>query len=142
MLRSKLIRAEKMVLSFVIGTTLLLIAACTGTKNAAISVDHNNPESVLQAYFKAWELGDWSFQTSLMDEKYAQMVPEPVDSIRILEIQEISSSSSAERTYQVAFEIKIKGLGISMRSGEYNWTYYLSWDEKHNSWLIMNYGAG
>jgi hypothetical protein len=142
MFRAMLLRAEKIVLSFAIGITLLLITACSGINDAAISVDHNNPESVIQAYFKAWEQGDWSFQTSLMDEKYAQMVPEPVDSIRLLEIQALPGSSSVERTYQVIFEIKVKGKGVSMQNGRYTWTYYLSWDEKDNSWLITNYGSG
>jgi hypothetical protein len=140
--KNTLFRANKIVLSLAAGITLLLIAGCFKVHQTAISVDINDPESVLRAYFKAWEQGDWSFQTSLMDEKYAQTVPEPVDSIRILEIQAIPGSSSSERTYQVVFEIKVKGKGVSMQSGKYNWTYYLSWDEKRNSWLITNYGAG
>jgi hypothetical protein len=140
--RNTLLCANKLFLSLAAGITLLLIAGCSNTNKTAISVDRNDPESVLQAYFKAWEQGDWSLQTSMMDEKYAQMVPEPVDSIRILEIRAIPSSSSSERTYQVVFEIKVKGNGVSMQSGKYSWTYYLSWNEKRNSWLIRNYGAG
>ena len=136
------LRANTMVLSLVAGIVLLLITGCSQANQTAISFDSADPESVLRAYFKAWEKSDWTLQTSLMDEKYAQMTPEPVDSIRILEIQAIPSSSSSERTYQVVFEIKVKGKGVSMQSGKYNWTYYLSWDEKRNLWLITNYGAG
>ena len=77
-----------------------------------------------------------------MDHKYAGMDPEPVDSIRLLEIRLISSPSSDERTYRVVFEIKVKGQGVSMQSGRYDWTYYLTWDSTRNSWLITNYGAG
>ena len=120
----------------------LLIAGCSKTNHPAIPVDYNNPESVLRAYFKAWEQGEWSFQVSLMDEKYAQMVPEPVESIHILEFQAITNTLPSEHTYQVDFEIKVKGNGISMQSGEYSWTYYLSWDDKRASWIITNYGAG
>jgi hypothetical protein len=140
--RNTLLRANKMVLSLAAGITFLLVAGCSKNNQTAISVDHKDPESVLRAYFKAWEQGDWSFQTSLMDEKYAQMVPEPLDSLRILELQPVPGSSSSERTYQVVFEIKVKGKGVSMQSGKYDWTYYLSWIEKRNSWLITNYGAG
>jgi hypothetical protein len=108
----------------------------------AATVDHHDPGSVLRAYFDAWERSDWSVQASLMDKKYAQMVPEPVDSIRILEIQPILSSSLTERTYHVIFEIKVKGQGVSMQSGWYDWSYYLTWDAQRSSWLITNYGAG
>ena len=137
------LRAHTMVLSLLAGIVLLLlITGYSQTNQTAISFDSTDPESVLRAYFKAWEKSDWALQTSLMDAKYAQMTPEPVDSIRILEIKAIPSSSSSERTYQVVFEIRVKGKGVSMQTGKYNWTYYLSWDEKRNSWLITNYGAG
>ena len=128
--------------SLVASLTFLLSTGCTNTNKAVVTVDRHNPESVLQAYFDAWKRGDWSDQASLMDEKYAQMVPEPGDSIRIIEIQPIVDSSSTERTYHVIFEIKVKGQGVSMQSGRYDWSYYLTWDAKRGSWLITNYGAG
>jgi hypothetical protein len=121
---------------------LLVCAGCTNTSKAAVLVDRHNPESVLRAYFEAWTRGDWSNQASFMDEKYAQMVPEPVDSIRIIQIQPIANSSLTERTYQVVFEIKVKGQGVSMQSGRYDWSYYLTWQAQRGEWLITNYGAG
>ena len=128
--------------SLVSSLAFLLPAGCTNTTKAAVTVDRHNPESVLRAYFDAWERSDWADQVSFMDEKYAQMVPEPVDSIRIIEIQSIANSSSTDRTYHVAFEIKVKGQEVSMQSGRYDWSYYLIWDAKRGSWLITNYGAG
>ena len=121
---------------------VFLLAGCTISAAPVVKVDHRNPESVLRAYFDAWQRSDWSAQASLMDEKYAQMVPEPLDSIRILEIQPISVSSPSERTYHVIFKIKVKGQGVSMQSGRYDWSYSLSWDARRASWLISNYGAG
>lgn len=118
----------------------LLLVGCSNAGKAA--VNRHNPESVLRAYFDAWERGDWSVQTSLMDEKYAQMEPEPVDSIRILNIRPISSSSTTERIYQVIFDIKVKGPGVSMPSGRNDWKYVLTWNEQRGSWLITDYGAG
>jgi len=140
--RNMYLRSCKIVLLLATGITLLINAGCAKTSQSTISVDTNDPESVLQAYFEAWEQSDWSFQASLMDEKYTQLVPEPVDSLHILEIQAIPGPSSSERTYQVAFEIKVKSEGVSMKSGTYFWTYYLTWDEKRSRWLITNYGAG
>jgi hypothetical protein len=128
--------------SLVTSLAFLLSAGCKNTGKTAITVDRNNPESVLRAYFNAWEQSDWPLQASLMDEKYAQMVPEPVVSIRIREIRPIPSSSLTDQTYHVIFEIKVKGQGISMQSGQYDWNYYLMWDTKRSSWLITNYGAG
>ncbi len=136
---------KRFLFSLVVSLAFLLFAGCTDSTNTskdAVTVDRHNPESVLRAYFDAWERSDWSVQASLMDEKYAQMVPEPVDSIRILEIQPISSSSLTERACHVIFEIKVKGQGVSMQSGQYDWSYYLTWDAKRGSWLITNYGAG
>jgi hypothetical protein len=121
---------------------VFLLAGCTNSATDAVKVDRHNPESVLRAYFDAWQRSDWSTQASLMDKKYAQMAPEPLDSIRILEIQPLSVSSSTERTYHVLFEIKVKGQGVSMQSGRCDWSYTLTWDPRRASWLITNYGAG
>jgi hypothetical protein len=107
-----------------------------------VTVDRQDPESVLRAYFDAWERSDWSAQASFMDENYAGMEPEPVDLIRILQIQPVLSSSLIERTYHVIFEIQVKGQGVSMHNGRYDWSYYLTWDATRSSWLISNYGAG
>ena len=121
---------------------LLLCAGCTNTSKAADTVDRHDPESVLRAYFEAWVRSDWSNQASFMDEKYAQMVPEPVDSLRIIQIQPIANSSLTESTYQVTFDIKVKGQGVSMQSGRYDWSYTLTWEAQRGAWLITNYGAG
>lgn len=110
--------------------------------SVSIVIDRHNPESVLRAYFDAWNRSDWSAQQSFMDDKYAQMIPEPVTSLRILKLQSISPSSLAQHSYQVIFEITVKGQGVSMQSGQYNWSYYLTRDAKRDSWLISNYGAG
>ena len=136
------LRTNTILLSSLVGIALLLITGCSQSNQSALSFDSTDPESVLRAYFRAWEKGDWALQTSLMDEKYAHMTPEPANSIHILEIKAIPSSSSSERAYQVVFDIQVKGEGVSMQTGQYDWTYYLSWDKKRNSWLITNYGAG
>ena len=122
-----------------LGLIFLLCSSCTNTGKMA-AVDRHDPESVLRAYFEAWGQGDWSAEASFMDEKYAGMAPEPVDSIRILEIRALNSTSTG-RAYQVSFEIKVKGQGVSMHSGKYDWDYYLSWDKARASWLISNYGC-
>ena len=115
----------------------------TRTVPVPVTVDRRNPESVLRAYFDAWQRSDWSVQSSMMAANYAQMAPEPVDSISILELQPIPTSLLTERTtYHVIFEIKVKGQGISMHNGRYDWSYYLTWDAQRGSWLITNYGAG
>jgi hypothetical protein len=114
----------------------------TQTPPVPVMVDRRNPESVLRAYFDAWEQSDWPVQLSMMAANYANMAPEPVDSISILEIQPLSNSSLTERTYHVVFEIKVKGQGISMHTGRYEWSFYLTWDARRDSWLITNYGGG
>ena len=127
--------------ALLVSLELLFTTGCTNTSKAGATVDRHNPESVLRAYFEAWELGDTPVQLSFMDPKYAQMAPEPVDSLRILDLQ-FTSSSPTERTYRVKFEIIVKGKGVSMQSGRYNWSYTLTWEPKRDSWIITNYGAG
>jgi len=116
----------------------MLCASCAKT----IPVDRRDPQAVLQAYFAAWARSDWSGEASFMDAKYAGMTPEPLDSLRILQVRPGPVESPTGRTYQVIFEIKVKGQGISMQSGQYNWSYTLTWEAQRGSWLISNYGAG
>jgi hypothetical protein len=127
---------------FRLGMVLLCIlcSSCMNIGKTAIAVDKRDPESVLRAYFEAWGRDDWAAEASFMDEKFAGMAPEPVDSIRVLEIHAFNTGST-ERSYHVLFEIKVKGEGVSMQSGQYNWNYYLSWDAQRGSWLISNYGC-
>jgi hypothetical protein len=136
------LRVRRIAYLLLAGTALSLLGACSRGARTALTVDHNDPESVLRAYFQAWEQGDWSLQASLMDGKYTRMVPEPLDSLSVLEIQALPDPSASEKVYVVDFEIRVKGNGVSMHSGEYRWTYYLSWDDRRGSWLITNYGAG
>ncbi len=97
--------------------------------------DRHDPEAVLQAYFDAWDRQDWVAMASLERER----APEPVGFVRILEIKQISSSPT-ESVYSVRFEIQVKVQGGSMHSGEYLWTYYLTWDPNRDTWHITNYG--
>jgi hypothetical protein len=100
--------------------------------------DRHDPEAVLRAYFDAWDRQDWVAKDSL---EYQKRVPEPVDFVRVLEIQNISSSST-EYVFEVRFEIQVKAQGGSMHSGEYLWRYFLSWDPSRDTWYISNYGGG
>jgi len=118
----------------------LLCSSCMNPGKTDIGVNRHDPESVVRAYFEAWGRNDWATEASFMDEKYAGMAAEPVDSIRILELHALNTAPT-ERTYQVIFEIKVKGEGVSIQSGQYNWNYYLSWDAQRGTWLISNYGC-
>jgi hypothetical protein len=124
-----------------IGIVLLFFAFQSSARQARATIDRRKPEAVLRGYFDAWGRNDWPSQASFMDEKYARMVPEPVDSLQIADLQ-ILSSSAAQITYRVVFDIHVKGLGVSMHTGRYDWTYTLSWDSGRSVWLITNYGAG
>ena len=74
--------------------SLVLVCAvgCAGGGSPAAALDRHDPEAVLRAYFDAWARGDWPAQTTLMDEKYGRMEPEPLDSIRILDIKLLSNA--------------------------------------------------
>ncbi len=124
---------------------LLIVALALGLvscSSAGPAVDRHDPEAVLRAYFAAWQRGDWSAQASFMDDNYAGMDPEPLESLYLVEIVPLPAPSSNERLYRVVFDIRVKGQGVSMRSGRYDWSYYLAWDAGRGSWLITNYGAG
>lgn len=65
------------------------------------------------------------------------MVPEPVESLTLLETR-IISSQPLEKVYVVTFEIQVKGQGIVLPSGQYEWTFYISWDASRDEWVITN----
>ena len=121
--------------------SLLTYAACQSTHRST-AVDRRDPEAVLRAYFAAWANNDRATLTSLMAQKYADLAYEPVDSLRVLTIVPADGASPTRRVYAVSFEVTFKGgRSISMESGRYRWTYTLTWDATHASWLISNYGA-
>lgn len=105
------------------------------------SVDPNNPEAIVNAYFEDWRRGDWSEQKSLMDQKYKTMSPEPMESITVDSLKLISSSDT-KRIYAVSFDVQTNGQGASMSTGHYDWTYELTWNTQEKRWVITNYGAG
>jgi hypothetical protein len=124
-------------------TTAVILDTTTtsSTQSTAAFVDRHDPESVLRGYFSAWQSGDWEGQASFMAAQYANMAPEPVESVRIVELRRVEGSSS-QCLYHAVFEITLKGKGVSMAGGRYDWTYDLKWDGQRQSWIITNYGEG
>ena len=59
-----------------------------------------------------------------------------------MQIEQLQDPLPGERTYRVVFEIIVKGQGVGMQNGNYDWKYYLTWDAPSHSWLITNYGSG
>ncbi len=135
-------------LAVIVALTAITLAGCgdtpssaSATPTASASVDRSDPEAVLRAYFAAWESGDWASQASFMDKKYADLVPEPLESLRIVSL-EMRTKSSKLCIFDVVFEIAVEGDGVSMQDGSYQWSYELTWNAAQKSWLITNYGAG
>jgi hypothetical protein len=120
---------------------LFVLTRCTFIDNS-IKVERKNPEIVLRAYFDAWERGEWQIQQSMMDEKYLGMAPESVENITIISINPIASYTKEDHNYRVILNIEVVGQGVSMQTGKYDWNYYLRWNDKRNSWLIITYGVG
>lgn len=129
-----------LLIMLIIGLVFLL-SAVKIKADRAHAVNRRDPAAVLQAYFDAWERNDWATQASLLDQKYPNIVPEPVKSLNVIEIQTLSSQPT-EKVYAVTFEIEVKGEGVSMHSGQYGWTFYISHDPKRDEWVITNYGEG
>lgn len=108
----------------------------TQTPYFPVPFNHHDPEAVLRAYFDAWNRNDWKACESL-----GGRCNEPVESVRILEIHG-SCEYLTECIYSVLFEIKVVGKGVSMHTGQYPWSYYLTWDANRDTWYISNYGFG
>ena len=125
----------------ILGGLLLTYPACQSTHRSP-AVDRRDPEAVLRAYLAAWANNDRAAQTSLMTQNYTNLAYEPVDSLRVLTIVPADVASPTKRVYAVSFEVTFKGgRSISMENGRYSWTYSLTWDATHDSWLISSYGA-
>jgi len=120
---------------------VLLFSGC-GAAATRPPVDRTNPESVLRAYFKAWQTGDWEGERSFMTSDYATLAPEPATSLEIVSLRLVSSTPT-HRTYAVVFNIQMGDGGTgSISSGRYGWTYELTLCRGSSSWLIDNYGSG
>ena len=104
-------------------------------------VDRHDPESVLRAYFAAWQKGEWQKEALYMSSVFYDTVPEPAKSLTIVDMQGLESSSS-HCLYSVTFNFVPLGAPVSMEAGRYSWTYDLNWDSQRQSWIITNYGEG
>jgi len=137
-------RGNKKTLALLVVVMLSLIFLLFAIKirtDQTHAINRHDPAAMLQAYFDAWERNDWTTQASLLDKKYRNMVPEPVESLNIIEIQTISSQP-IEKVYVVTFEIQVKEQGVVLHSGQYEWTFYIAWDSSRVEWVITNYGEG
>ena len=76
-----------------------------------------------------------------MSELFSNMAPEPVESLRIVDLRRAEVSPS-HCLYYVTFDFVPKGEGVSMEAGRYDWSYDLNWDSQRQSWIITNYGEG
>ena len=107
----------------------------------SFQVDRHDPESVIRAYFDAWERYDGSAMAALIGQSNIQIAfHERIDSILVLEIKLISSPSQTERIYSVTFDIQQEG--ANSLNGQVEWTFTMMWDSNRDSWFIANHGVG
>jgi len=103
-------------------------------------VDRHDPESVIRAYFDAWERSDSLALASVLSSKYGRsFMFEPMDSLEILEIKLLSDLSSTERIYSVLYDVQWTNREDTNPT---RWSFHLTWDATRDSWIITNYGAG
>ena len=59
---------------------------------------------------------------------------EPLESLRIVSL-ELRDQTATRCTFDVVFDVKVKGDGLSMTDGSYPWSYELTWNADQSSWL-------
>jgi hypothetical protein len=103
-------------------------------------VDRHDPESVIRAYFDAWERSDSLAMASVLSSKFGQnFIFEPLDSMEVLNIELISDPSATERIYSVLYDAQWKD---QPETNPTRWRFRLNWDPKRESWIIIGYGSG
>jgi hypothetical protein len=103
-------------------------------------VDRHDPESVIRAYFDAWERSDSSAMASVLSSKFGQnFMFEPLESLEILEIELTSDSSPTEQIYSVLYDAQWKD---QPDTNPTRWRFRLTWDANRDSWIIIGYGSG
>ena len=103
-------------------------------------VDRHDPESVIRAYFDAWERSDSSAMASVLSSKFGQnFMFEPLESMELLEIELISDPSPTEQVFSVLYDAQWKD---QPDNNPIRWSFHLMWDANRDSWIITNYGAG
>ena len=103
-------------------------------------VDRHDPESIIRAFFDAWERNDGTTMSALERSNIQYAFHDQVDSIRILDIKLISSPSPTERVYSVTFDIHQER--ANSLNGQVEWTFTMMWDSALDSWFIANHGVG
>jgi len=103
-------------------------------------VDRHDPESVIRAYFDAWERSDSLALAAVLSNKYGRsFMFEPMYSLEILEIKLLSDLSSTERIYSILYDVQWTNREDTNPT---RWSFHLTWDAVRDSWIITNYGAG
>jgi hypothetical protein len=103
------------------------------------SYDRHDPEAVVRAYFDAWEQEDGTLMNLLLGrESYAGNAFESTKSIKILEIQLVSSPSQGRLVYQVWYDVQYTD--PNKGSDKTQMKFYLTWDVNRDAWIISNHG--
>jgi hypothetical protein len=119
--------------------TFLLPTASPIPPTQTPAYDRHDPEAVVRAWFDAWERHDGNLADLLYGTgSYGNYGFESVSSIKILEIQLISSPSAAERVYRVWFDVQYTD--PLKKSGKTQLRFYLTWDVNRDAWIITNHG--
>ena len=105
----------------------------THTPFSTIPFDRHDPESVVRAYFDAWNRNDWATRDALARQK---MTYGTVEYVHILEIKNVSPSPT-EPIYTVVLEIKPEGYEVTTIRQR----FHLSWDAQGDTWYISNFGT-
>ena len=103
-------------------------------------VDRHDPESIIRAYFDAWQRSDSSAMASVLSSKFGQnFMFEPLKSMELLEIELISDPTPTEQVFSVLYDAQWTD---QLDTNPIRWKFYLTWDANRDSWIITNYGAG
>ena len=101
--------------------------------------NRHDPEAVVRAWFDAWEQHDGNMVDLLYGTNtYGNYGFDSISSIKILEIQLVSSPSAAERVYRVRYDVQYTD--PSKASGETQLMFHLTWRVERDAWIITNHG--
>lgn len=95
----------------------------------------DNPVSVVEAYFSAWERQDWAYQRELVDTDYVIITPEPVTAIRSRNVFP-KEGDSQQAVCEAVFELGVPGEGATVKTGKHTWKFYLQYYEDRNKFVI------
>lgn len=115
------------------------LAACSTPQSQSESAEVNgdDPCSVVDGYFYAWQHEDWSRQMELVDTDLVRLQPEPLTKVDVISVFAVEVEPS-HVVCEAIFDAGSPGEGATVQRGRHQWTFELFFYEDLGTYVITD----